>query len=144
MGVGFNVLGYNEISIVFTPKIWYHNNAEHSWFRKFPPPVLAIVWGSQIWEVQPVLDITDLKLASKKGQGATMQIETWLNKIGYTVNQTKSQLPEKCNSKNGYTDEVCTVTISSHNNDAVRYHVLSKSSRNDQMKTTVTQHCKQP
>jgi len=46
-----------------------------------------------------------------------MQIKTWLNKIGgYTVNQTRSRLPEKCNIKNGYTDEVCRVTISSHNN----------------------------
>lgn len=104
--------------------------------------MLAIAWGSQIWEVQSVLEITDFKSASKKGQGATMLIKTWLNKIGYTVNQTRSQLPEKCHSENGYTDEVCRVTISSHNNDLVRYHVLSKSSRNDQMKTTVTRHCK--
>jgi len=45
-----------------------------------------------------------------------MQIKTWLNKIVYTVNQTRGRLPEKCNIKNGYTDEVCRITISSHNN----------------------------
>jgi hypothetical protein len=91
--------------------------------------------------VQPVPEITGLKSASKKGQVATMQIKTWLNKTGYTVNQTQSQLPEKCNSKNGYTDEVCRVTISSHNDDVLIYHVLSKSTKNDQMKTTVNRHC---
>lgn len=73
--------------------------------------MLAIAQRSHIREVQSVMEIADVQSASKKGQRATMQIKTWLNKTGYKVNPTESQLIEKCNSQNSYTDELCKLLV---------------------------------